>query len=285
MIAVIIPVYNGADTIVKSIRSLLAQTNKNWLSIIINDGSDDSTANILLTFAADSRFRIISLPKNRGRGAARNIGLREALASGATYMCMLDADDEYRVDKLEIQAAFMNANPHITLCSSGIGLVNDRGMYRVLDSAATQKELRYSDYYRMVPVPHASSIIRLSEVSVEFNESMRYSEDQDFMRRLLYKKSYYFMPEILYYYYRDASFSADKYKQSLVATYESLGRLDIARKRLIKLRIISFLKWLSYRVLETFRAEHIYFNRIGRLPTDHEVQVFKDNERLLHERV
>lgn len=284
MIAVITPVYNGAETIIKSIQSLLVQTYTDWLAIIVNDGSTDSTTELLCAFENDPRFRIINIPQNKGRGAARNIGLKEALESGATYMCMLDADDEYRADKLEMQANFMDAHPNITLCSSSIGLINHTGMYRILESSAAYLDLYYKDYFSMVSVPHASSIIRLSDVDVTFNESMRYSEDQDFLRRLLFKKRYCFIPEILYYYYRDASFSTDKYKQSLVATYESFRQLPITRKNLARLWITSSFKFLVYVILRIFRSEHIYFNRIGRIPTAEEICKFKNNEVLLRQK-
>lgn len=281
MIAVITPVYNGAETIKKSISSLLAQTVNNWVSIIVNDGSTDATADVLQAYNDDNRFVVINLPKNVGRGAARNVGLQRAKAMGATYMCMLDADDEYRVDKLEKQFAFMEANLHIALLSSGIGLINNTGMYRVLACPVPNRELKAENYLQMIAVPHASSIIRLKDVSVEFNVEMRYSEDQDFMRRLLINKTYLFNDDILYYYYRDESFSSQKYKKSLTATYLSFKNLNVKPLQLFKLKMISEGKLFFYKVLEVLKMEHVYFNRIGRQPTAREVNDFVANEKRL----
>ena len=89
-IACIIPAYNAATTIERTLRSLQAQTLTDWHAVIVDDGSTDATAAIAAAFVRDDpRFALLTKP-NAGVASARNAGL--ALARAA-YTHQLDADD------------------------------------------------------------------------------------------------------------------------------------------------------------------------------------------------
>ena len=89
-ISVIIPVYNSAKYLERSLRSVMEQTYRNLEIICVNDGSTDSSEQILRSLAAeDSRIRVIS-QKNAGQGAARNAGIE---ASTAPWLTFPDSDD------------------------------------------------------------------------------------------------------------------------------------------------------------------------------------------------
>lgn len=89
-LSVVIPVFNGADTIAATLDSLRKQSFADFEVICVDDGSIDDSLEILSMFAAeDSRFRFVSQP-NSGAGAARNAGIE--LASG-DYLYFLDSDD------------------------------------------------------------------------------------------------------------------------------------------------------------------------------------------------
>lgn len=98
MISVVIPLYNKADTIERTLESVFAQTYKDYEIIIVDDGSTDGSAEIVERIA-DSRIRLIR-QKNAGVSAARNRGVREAKGE---YIAFLDADDEWMVDYLQSQ--------------------------------------------------------------------------------------------------------------------------------------------------------------------------------------
>ncbi len=103
LISVIMPVYNGASTIERAVRSLKAQTFSDWEALLVDDASGDGTWQMLQLFsAADVRIRISRLAENSGPSAARNAGLR--LARGE-FIAYLDADDEYYAGYLEQLAA------------------------------------------------------------------------------------------------------------------------------------------------------------------------------------
>jgi glycosyltransferase involved in cell wall biosynthesis len=97
LFSVVIPVYEGAGVIERSVRSVLAQEMTDWELIIVDDGSRDDSGSVALSVVnGDARARLVA-QENRGRSAARNAGA--ALATGE-YIVFLDADDEVRPDWL-----------------------------------------------------------------------------------------------------------------------------------------------------------------------------------------
>ena len=98
-ISIIIPTYNRGYSILKSIKSVLNQTYKNFEILIIDDGSNDNTKDLILNLD-DSRIKYIKLKNNKGASFARNIGIQKA---SGKYISFLDSDDIYRQDKLEKQ--------------------------------------------------------------------------------------------------------------------------------------------------------------------------------------
>ena len=97
LFSVIIPAYNAEKFIERSYKSVINQSCDDFEIIIINDGSIDSTDNVIKTFN-DNRLKYIS-KKNEGVSVARNVGIN--IATGE-YICFLDADDEYYCNHLEI---------------------------------------------------------------------------------------------------------------------------------------------------------------------------------------
>lgn len=97
-VSVILPCYNCEKYLGKCLESILGQTLKDLEVICVDDGSTDSTLEILRSFeAADSRVRVMTQP-NGGAGAARNNGLRQARGE---YLSFLDSDDFFEPNMLE----------------------------------------------------------------------------------------------------------------------------------------------------------------------------------------
>ncbi len=109
-VSVIIPVYNREKFIERAINSVLKQTYRNFEIIVVNDGSNDNTANILQKYA--TKIRIMTLPVNKGVSYARNIGIRYAMGE---YVAFLDSDDEWLENKLEEQIAYVNRHKQIKI--------------------------------------------------------------------------------------------------------------------------------------------------------------------------
>jgi glycosyltransferase involved in cell wall biosynthesis len=86
--SVVIPLYNKESYVQKTIKSVLEQSFQDFEIVIVDDGSTDSSVNIIQTIN-DSRIRIIK-QKNAGVSVARNTGIKEA---NADYIAFLDSDD------------------------------------------------------------------------------------------------------------------------------------------------------------------------------------------------
>jgi glycosyltransferase involved in cell wall biosynthesis len=109
-VSVILPVYNGATTIRKTIVSALQQTFSDFELIVIDDGSHDSTLSVLDEFR--DRRLIVRAYSNAGPATSRNRGLNFA---NGEMVAFLDADDVWSADKLESQLAALDEHPEAAL--------------------------------------------------------------------------------------------------------------------------------------------------------------------------
>ena len=89
-ISIIVPVYNTEKYLSKCLNSLINQTHKNLEIICINDGSTDSSYDVLTRYARSDKRIIIHNQQNRGPSATRNVGLE--IATG-NYIVFVDSDD------------------------------------------------------------------------------------------------------------------------------------------------------------------------------------------------
>lgn len=106
LVSIIMPSYNTAQYIAKTIQSVIDQTYQNWELIIVDDCSTDDT-DILVGRIKDPRIKYIKNEKNSGAAVSRNRALREAKGK---WIAFLDSDDLWKPDKLEKQIKFMNKN-------------------------------------------------------------------------------------------------------------------------------------------------------------------------------
>src|SRR5580704_2413568 len=99
-ISVIIPVFNGAATIRRSVESVQNQTERDIEIVVVDDGSVDGTHDIVTAMAAgDARIRCIKLPENSGVSNARNVAFAAACGE---WVAILDADDWFEPQRLKI---------------------------------------------------------------------------------------------------------------------------------------------------------------------------------------
>lgn len=106
MISVIIPTYNRARTIERSVNSVLQQTYKDIECIVVDDCSTDNTKEIVENIT-DTRVRYYCLEKNFGACVARNYGVEKAKGD---YIAFQDSDDEWLPNKLEEQFKYLVLN-------------------------------------------------------------------------------------------------------------------------------------------------------------------------------
>jgi glycosyltransferase involved in cell wall biosynthesis len=121
-ISVVIPTYNRAGYIAKTIQSVIDQTYSNFELIIVDDGSTDNTEAIVSSFT-DARISYYK-KTNAERAAARNYGVSKA--SGA-YITFLDSDDLFLADHLKEAIRYIRNNPGIDIFHQGYNIVDPEG--------------------------------------------------------------------------------------------------------------------------------------------------------------
>lgn len=100
-VSIIIPIYNRALIIEKTLISIVNQTYLDWECIIVDDASTDNTIDVVNRFInTDSRFRLISNHRAKGAQGARNTGILNATSA---WIAFNDSDDEWMPDKLKKQ--------------------------------------------------------------------------------------------------------------------------------------------------------------------------------------
>lgn len=116
LVSIIMPAFNSECYIGDAIASVLAQSVSDWELIVVDDCSSDGTVQIAEAFSeSDDRIKIVRMPENGGVAKARNRGVSEARG---IYVALLDSDDLWEPDKLELQVALAKkSNAPIVYCS------------------------------------------------------------------------------------------------------------------------------------------------------------------------
>lgn len=109
LVSIIMPSWNTANYIAKSIQSVVAQTYDNWELIIVDDCSTDNTDEVVAGFN-DVRIKYLKNTQNSGAALTRNRALREA---DGEWIAFLDSDDIWLPEKLEKQISFMKINGYV----------------------------------------------------------------------------------------------------------------------------------------------------------------------------
>ncbi|MFK5892539.1 MAG: glycosyltransferase [Pseudomonadota bacterium] len=174
LVSVLLPVFNGALTIKKSIESITSQTYPNLQIIIINDGSTDNTLDVIeKTSKNDSRFKIISR-ENKGLIHTLNEGL--SIAAGK-YIAREDADDYSHPDRIKKQVKYLENNPKTMVLGTNnilFGHVNNKVHYPT-DPDKSKAHLMFSP-----PVSHPSTMLRKSffiDNNLSYNLQYPHCED------------------------------------------------------------------------------------------------------------
>jgi glycosyltransferase involved in cell wall biosynthesis len=117
LVSVVIPTYNRAKEIGPSLESIQAQTYPHWEVFVVDDGSNDNTAEVVKQFTAkDSRIHFIQHEHNRGAQAARNTGIKTAKGE---WIAFLDSDDRWLPKSLALRLAVAERENVLVVHSAG----------------------------------------------------------------------------------------------------------------------------------------------------------------------
>ena len=195
-ISVIVPVYNSASSIIRCLRSIEKQVYKaNYQVIIINDGSDDNSKDIIIDYINHTEFCGFEFhtQKNKGVSSARNLGLR--LAKG-DYIALLDSDDEWLPDKIEKQMKVFIANPKIDFLGSNVTTAKMSFFCREITKL---KKIKLWEQF-IAWYPSTPTVIFKKDIVQDvgfYDESFTHGEDGQFLLRILMKKECWFIPDQL----------------------------------------------------------------------------------------
>jgi glycosyltransferase involved in cell wall biosynthesis len=124
LVSVIVPTYNRAYCICRTIDGVLQQTHQNWELVVVDDGSKDNTAELIASkYGDEPRVRYLYQP-NAGVSAARNTGIN---AAHGNFVAFLDSDDVWRPWKLEVQLACFRSFPNVGMVWTNFAGVNSVG--------------------------------------------------------------------------------------------------------------------------------------------------------------
>ncbi len=121
-VTVLMPVRNSAEFLTRSIQSILEQGFRDYELLIINDGSNDNSVEIVKSFF-DQRIRLIHNPHHLGVALTLNRGLE--IARG-TYIARMDADDKAHPERLAKQVAYLEKNTETGILGTWIRLFGDQ---------------------------------------------------------------------------------------------------------------------------------------------------------------
>ncbi len=123
-VSVVMAVFNAEKYIEAAVRSILQQTFEDFELIIINDGSEDQTLNIINSIE-DKRIRIIN-QDNSGAASARNVGLKSA---NGEYIAILDSDDTAFPERLQKQVNYLDKNPDCGIIGGNARVIDKDGVF------------------------------------------------------------------------------------------------------------------------------------------------------------
>ncbi|HBE17483.1 MAG TPA: glycosyl transferase family A [Cyanobacteria bacterium UBA11149] len=182
LVSIIIPAFNSENTVKETIESVLNQTWTDWEIILVNDGSQDSTLEIVNNIN-DNRLKIFTY-SNGGANASRNRGLSHA---SGEFVSFLDADDLWTPDKLESQFKALQENPEAAVAYSWTNSIDETGNFLRRGSYITANGDIYTKLLLIDFIESGSNplIRRAALANVgDFDESLAAAQDWDMWLRL-----------------------------------------------------------------------------------------------------
>ena len=268
-VSIILPVYNGGDTLLSSVQSIVNQDYVDWELLILDDGSTDDGLHSLSQLD-DVRIKIISDGRRKGLAYRLNEGID---ISSGIYLARMDADDLAFPNRLSLQVSFMELHPEIDLLGSralAFSLAKNLKIFGLLPYRKTHKELTDSPW-RGIYLPHPTWLGR-----VEWFRKHRYlkpevlrAEDQELLLRAMSQSHYYCLPEVLLA-YRIGGFNLRKSIFSRLELFKAQTNIFLAHKELLYIAKAFFYLFQGY-VRDIFRKIFpsifaLKFTGDGRIP-------------------
>jgi Glycosyl transferase family 2 len=223
-VSVIMPVYNGERFLQESIRSVLAQTFRDWELIAVDDGSTDQSGRILENFQRDRRLRVIRLKQNQGTAIARNAAVSN---SDCEYLAFLDADDAADPRRLKIQIEYLDSRPHVAVAASRALVLRGHTKSRQQLSGLRPIDIGPTLLFRNCIV-HSSVLMRRS-LWEPYRSEFEPAEDYDLWARLAANAGFVVLCNVLVT-YRDHQFGvSNRFPEKMEAAVKKIHQFQLER--------------------------------------------------------
>ena len=193
LVSVIMPSYNCGRFVEETIRSVQAQTYKNWEILFVDDcSSDDTMEKVLAMKAADSRIKVFQNSKNSGAAISRNRALREAQGE---WIAFLDSDDLWFPEKLERQIRFMKENDyHFSYTARNVVDENSKEIGRIATGPKhiTERRMFWYCWVGCLSVMYDAKTVGVVQIA-----DLKKNNDYAIWLKAIKKADCYYLDEIL----------------------------------------------------------------------------------------
>lgn len=178
LVSIIIPAYNAEKTIYVSINSAVKQTYKNIEIIVVNDGSNDNTKNILEELKkSDERVKVYH-KENGGSASARNLGLK---MSKGRFIQFLDSDDTLELNAIELLVKKMEQHNNISFILFGFNIFSGNKILRKPNAGDNLINLKdgFNSFEKIEKLMESScnKFYKKEYIKKQFDENRVFGED------------------------------------------------------------------------------------------------------------
>ena len=191
-LTVVIPVYNGENSIADTLKSICNQTASEYIKkiIVVNDGSKDNTSSVIKEYSKTASIPVQLVEKtNGGVSSTRNCGMKLV---ETPWIAFCDADDMWLPNKIENQVKLLNSCDMDLLGGNHRNKITKILFRSICDLyQGTVKDLCFTCF------PQMSTIVMKKKIFDEiggFDENQRYAEDGNYLMKIAAKYRYFYDP-------------------------------------------------------------------------------------------
>lgn len=271
-LTVIVPSYNSQNTIIKCLDSLSHQTYTSFDVYVIDDGSTDSTRNMVQKYIESKKNFYLFFKKNGGPGSARNYGLNITKTS---YVTFVDSDDFVSCDHLENMMIQFKRHSQADMSICGYYIINENGDIKnragikkgILNSEEAINKVFVGNSIACYSVNKIYKTDIIKKNNIRFPEDIYVSEDTLFVvAYLLNCKKIIVNNKRTYYYVRYKTTLSEllsvknKFDERCLTVFLSYDRVIEILPHNYKQAVTSALSYKAWEAIHVIR--HIYYLRI-----------------------
>ena len=267
-----LPVYNVAPFLEDALRSIFAQTFRDWELIAVDDGSGDGSVEVLRRLK-DPRVRVLVDGEHRGLGMRLNQIVSQAAGK---YIARMDADDLMHPDRLARQVAFLEGNPDIDVAGCGLISFDAREQPISVRRLPTVHSVITADPLAGFALAHATVLGRADWWKKNaYNERSRGCEDWELWLESRAQSRFANLSDLLYFYREQQAYTFHGYARDKAELAALLWRRRAEFGA--GAALAGAAQWARigvYAIAHLLGGEAALIRRRGERPTDSERELF-----------